>query len=64
VGVANGSYQVEDIFGFDQTGIDGEGNAVGEFYATGYKPQCLSRLKAAGIELPAGIFEARRVAVK
>ena len=63
VGVVDGAYRLEDIFGFEQTGLDGEGNAVGEFYATGYKPQCLVRLKAAGIELPAGLFEARRTAV-
>jgi pilus assembly protein CpaF len=63
VGVENGAYRLEDIFGFEQTGLDGDGNAAGEFYATGYKPQCLTRLKAAGIELPAGLFEARRTAV-
>jgi pilus assembly protein CpaF len=63
VGVENGAYRLEDIFGFEQTGLDGEGNAIGEFYATGYKPQCLTRLKAAGIVLPAELFEARRTAV-
>lgn len=63
VGVENGAYQLEDIFGFEQTGLDGDGNAIGEFYATGYKPQCLTRLKAAGIALPGNLFEARRTAV-
>jgi pilus assembly protein CpaF len=63
VGVEEGSYRLEDIFGFEQTGLDEEGNAVGEFYATGYKPQCLARLKAAGINLSPDIFEQRRTVV-
>ena len=63
VGVENGSYRLEDIFGFEQTGLDDEGNAVGEFYATGYEPQCLARLKATGIELPADLFTAKRTLV-
>ena len=64
VGVENGAYQLEDIFGFEQSGLDDAGNAVGEFYATGYQPQCLARLKAAGVLLPASVFEARRVIVE
>ena len=63
VGVKDGAYQLEDVFGFEQTGLDDEGNAVGQFYATGYKPQCLARLKATGIELPSNTFDARRISV-
>jgi len=60
VGVKNGDYVLEEIFGFEQTGIDANGSAVGEFYATGYRPHCLTRLKASGVNLPDELFMARR----
>jgi pilus assembly protein CpaF len=60
VGVKNGDYHLEEIFGFEQTGVDAAGTAVGEFYATGYRPRCLARLKAAGVNLPEELFTARR----
>lgn len=61
VGVKNGDYVLEDIFGFEQTGVDAEGTAVGEFFTTGYRPKCLSRLKAAGVTVNEEIFVARRI---
>ncbi len=55
----NGGYQIEDIFGFRQTGVDSAHTAVGEFYATGYRPACIDRLTAAGITLPQEVFAKR-----
>lgn len=60
VGVKDGEYVLEEIFGFEQTGVDASGTAVGEFYATGYRPRCLSRLKSSGVNLPDELFVARR----
>jgi pilus assembly protein CpaF len=60
VGVKDGSYELQDIFGFQQMGVDADGVAKGEFFATGYKPQCLSQLQAAGINLPDELFAKRR----
>jgi pilus assembly protein CpaF len=57
---SQGSYAIEDIFGFEQMGVNNDGVAVGEFFATGYKPQCLPRIRAAGVSLPDSLFEARR----
>ena len=62
VGIKDGVYQLEDIFGFEQTGVK-DGQAVGEYYVTGYRPVCLKRFHAAGIDLPDELFEARRIAV-
>jgi pilus assembly protein CpaF len=56
VGVENGSYRIEDIFGFRQLGVDEDGAAYGEFYATGYVPACVERLRAAGEELSDDLF--------
>jgi len=58
VGAGNEGYQIEDVLGFRQTGIDGAHRAVGEFYATGYRPACMDRLRATGIALPDEIFVA------
>ena len=51
-------YRVRDLFGFRQTGVE-NGRAVGEFFATGAVPACLDRLHAAGIDLPAELFQER-----
>lgn len=54
---SQGDYKVEDIFGFEQTGVDDQGNAQGHFYATGYRPLCLKRMEASGIQLSDRIFD-------
>jgi len=64
VGVKDGGFHLEDIFGFEQTGIDELGVAQGEFYWTGYRPMCLSRLRAAGLRLPDELFDKRRMPVR
>ncbi|MHC4876242.1 MAG: CpaF family protein [Planctomycetota bacterium] len=64
VGVKEGGFHLEDIFGFEQTGVDELGIAQGEFYFTGYRPICLGRLRAAGLRLPDEMFDKRRIAAK
>ena len=64
VGVKDGGFHIEDIYGFEQTGVDELGVAQGEFYFTGYRPMCLSKLRAAGLRLPDEIFDKRRIPVK
>jgi pilus assembly protein CpaF len=59
VGIQDGDYHLEDVFGFEQRGVDEDGVAIGQFYATGYRPQCLPRLVASGVELPDDLFEAK-----
>ncbi len=48
---------MHDIFKFKQTGLDENGAAVGDFYATGVRPHCLEKLEACGIQLPFDMFE-------
>ena len=52
------TYVLKDIFGFRQLGIR-DGEAHGEFYATGRAPRFLPRLKAMGIDLPEELFHER-----
>jgi pilus assembly protein CpaF len=60
---AEGGYHIEDVFGFEQTGVDNNGVAEGEFYATGYRPRCLQRMKAAGVPVPEQLLQPRRFSV-
>src|SRR5688572_18612406 len=57
----SGDYAIQDLFGFQQTGIDDHGIARGHFYATGHKPHFLKRLHQIGIELPESLFAARQL---
>jgi pilus assembly protein CpaF len=50
------SYVLRDLFGYRQLGIV-NGETVGEFYATGYEPTFLGRLKSQGLELPGSLFQ-------
>jgi pilus assembly protein CpaF len=60
VGIKDADYHLEEVFGFEQLGVGEDGVAFGRFYATGYRPKCLERLRASGVELPEDLFEAKR----
>jgi len=49
---------MQDIYRFEQRGIDTEGRIVGEFRPTGIRPQFVERFALAGIELPQDVFGA------
>ena len=61
VGMDQGEIVLKEIFGFEQQAVTAERVAVGEFYVTGYLPQCLQRIRSAGTTLPEEMFTARRV---
>jgi pilus assembly protein CpaF len=48
---------MQEIFAFEKLGINEDGRVIGRFRATGVRPKCAERLKAAGINLPASMFE-------
>ncbi len=48
---------LQDVFTFNQTGIDNEGEVKGYLTATGIRPSFVERFKAQGIELPQGLFD-------
>ena len=47
---------MQDIFTFQQTGINPAGQVVGRFRATGIRPKCADRLNTAGVPLPMDMF--------
>jgi pilus assembly protein CpaF len=61
VGLRRRAYVLKDLFGYRQLGVR-DGKAYGEFYATGYQPTFLARLKSQGIDLPVSLFEERILA--
>ena len=48
---------MQDIFVFEKVGITKEGKVAGRFRATGVRPKCAERMKAAGILLPTDMFD-------
>lgn len=47
---------LQDIFIFQQTGVNEQGKVVGRFISTGIRPKFIDRLEAAGIHLDPRIF--------
>jgi pilus assembly protein CpaF len=58
-GMEGDQIQMHDIFTFEQTGVDCNGQAEGRFVATGIRPRCLERIEHRGIGLPSDLFERR-----
>ena len=52
-----GEFQLQDVFEFQQQGLNDRGCAKGIFRATGYHPQCLTRFADAGIQVSDNLFE-------
>jgi pilus assembly protein CpaF len=61
VGIENGEFVLKEIFGFEQLNVTDDKRAVGEFYATGYRPQILGRIRSMGVSLPSEMFDERRI---
>ncbi|HMB96636.1 MAG TPA: hypothetical protein VKK61_11400, partial [Tepidisphaeraceae bacterium] len=52
--------QMHDIFTYEQTGVDGDGHATGNFVGTGIRPRVLERIEHRGIKLPSDLFMRRK----
>jgi len=59
VGMEQDTVVMQDIYKFDQEGVDEHGRAHGKFMATGVRPSFMSRLEQAGVRLPASAFRQR-----
>ncbi|HJV64134.1 MAG TPA: CpaF family protein [Geomonas sp.] len=56
-GMEGNTLVMHDVMVFEQKGVDRDGKVVGEFRATGVRPQFAQRFKVYGYELPPGIFD-------
>lgn len=59
VGMEQDTIVMQDVFLYQQEGVDEHGRAYGKFIATGIRPAFMSRLESAGIRLPASAFRQR-----
>lgn len=58
LGMEGDTIVLQDIFVYEQKGVDDHGKIVGQFKPTGIRPKFLSKLESAGIKLPDDIFSA------
>lgn len=56
VGMEGDVITMQDIFTFEQTGVDEDGRVIGRLRPTGIRPRCMDRLKAYGFEMSADAF--------
>jgi pilus assembly protein CpaF len=47
---------MQDLFRFQQRGIDSDGRVVGDFRGTGLRPRFADQFEVAGIHLPPDLF--------
>jgi pilus assembly protein CpaF len=59
LGMEQDTIVMQDIYHFEQDGIDENGRAFGRFMATGVRPSFMDRLESAGVRLPASAFRQR-----
>ncbi|MEO6308980.1 MAG: CpaF family protein [Nitrospiraceae bacterium] len=52
---------MQEIFMFEQTGIDQNGKVKGRFRATGIRPKFAEKFQAMGIQIPNELFDAAKV---
>src|SRR3989449_420276 len=56
-GMEGETITMQEIFLFERTGIDSQGQVIGRFRPTGIRPRFADRLKASGLQLPRVFFE-------
>jgi len=56
-GMEGDTITMQEIFQYERTGVDSQGQVVGRFRPTGIRPRFAERLKACGLQLPRVFFE-------
>jgi pilus assembly protein CpaF len=56
VGMEGDVITMQEIFTFEQTGVDSDGRVIGRLRPTGIRPRCMDRLKAYGFEMSTDAF--------
>ena len=59
LGMEQDTIVMQDIFRYEQDGIDEHGRAYGRFVSTGIRPTFMSRLESSGVRLPSSAFRER-----
>src|SRR5499427_3375205 len=61
VGMEGDLITLQELFIFNQTGVDANRNVKGRFKATGVRPKFAERMAAKGVALPAELFDPQKV---
>ncbi len=61
-GMEGDQIQMHELFAYEQTGVDANGNAVGHFMSTGIRPRIHERIEHHGMRLPPELFMHRVIA--
>ena len=56
-GMESDVVSIQDLFLFEKQGVSSDGRVLGAFNASGIRPRFAERLKAAGFDLPANMFD-------
>jgi pilus assembly protein CpaF len=56
-GMEGETITMQEIFMYERTGIDSQGQVIGRFRPTGIRPRFAEKLKACGLQLPRVFFE-------
>ena len=56
IGMEGDVITMQDIFKFEQTGVDPDGRVLGHLRPTGIRPRCMDRLEASGFEMASDAF--------
>jgi pilus assembly protein CpaF len=56
-GMEGETITMQEIFQFERTGVDAQGQVIGRFRPTGIRPRFAERLKTSGLQLPRVFFE-------
>jgi pilus assembly protein CpaF len=56
-GMEGDTITMQEIFMYERSGVDKEGQVIGRFKPTGIRPRFAERLKACGLQLPRVFFE-------
>ena len=56
-GMEGETITMQEIFQYERTGVDNQGQVLGRFRPTGIRPRFAERLKACGMQLPRVFFE-------
>ena len=59
-GIEGETINLQEIFVFEQTGLDANNAVKGRFKATGIRPRFVEKLKARGIQVPPELFDPRK----
>jgi pilus assembly protein CpaF len=59
-GMEGETINLQEIFVFEQTGLDTNGLVKGRFKATGIRPRFVEKLTARGIPVPSELFDPRK----